>query len=98
MGRTCSTTALSLSATHLSRIATSSAFCCGAVRPFFEGQSMLDTVATQTPRNSRATGGGSSARAAAKDRTSADMQRKRGMQTSVEPDTTNEELILRRVL
>src|SRR5689334_16783425 len=59
MGRICKMTALSLSSTDLSRIAISSACCAFVGRPFFDGQSILLTVATQTPRNSRAKGGGS---------------------------------------
>src|SRR5688572_29609840 len=48
-------------ATHLSRIARISCCCWAEDRSRRDGQSMLPTVATQTPRNSRFTGGGSSA-------------------------------------
>src|ERR1700752_2757930 len=55
-------TALKFSAWNLLRSATSSFFCSSVDSPRFDGQSMLATVATHTPRNSRFTVGGSAAR------------------------------------
>src|SRR5215204_4509905 len=46
------------SCTRRSRMATSSVCCSAALSPAFDGQSMLSTVATQTARSSRETGGG----------------------------------------
>jgi hypothetical protein len=59
--RTWKITAFRLSDAERSMIATSSAFCCSVVSPGFDGQSMLPTVATHTPRNSRDTGAGGGA-------------------------------------
>src|SRR5687767_9585026 len=50
--------ALSFRSTLLSRMATASCCCSCAVSPFFVGQSMLPTVATQAARNSRLAAGG----------------------------------------
>src|ERR1700720_517254 len=52
--------ALRWRATAVSRMATSSACCCLVVSPGRDGQSILLTVATHSPRNSRAGAGGSS--------------------------------------
>src|SRR5262245_23925241 len=49
-------------------MARSSACCCSADNPFLDGQSMLSTVATHTPRNSRGTAGGPAAFAATPDK------------------------------
>src|ERR1041384_5083015 len=38
--------------------AMSSDFCCSVVSPLTDGQSVLSTVATHNPRNSRGIGGG----------------------------------------
>src|SRR5262245_55117008 len=51
-------TALMLSWEHLSRMAMASRFCSSVDCPGLLGQSMLPTLATQTPRNSRGAGGG----------------------------------------
>jgi hypothetical protein len=42
-------------------MASNSFFCFSTGKPFSDGQSMLATVATQTPRNSRGGSGDSSA-------------------------------------
>src|SRR4051812_38827349 len=47
-----------LSSTHLSKIPMNSCCCFSDDKPGFDGQSIFSTVATHTPRNSRATGGG----------------------------------------
>src|SRR4051794_34567015 len=57
-GRTWKTTAFSRSATAFSRIAIISRFCSSTGSPGLLGQSMLETVATHAPRNSRGVGGG----------------------------------------
>ena len=44
--------AFNLSWAARSRIAINSAFCSAVLSPFFEGQSMFATVATQAARNS----------------------------------------------
>src|SRR5882757_1802282 len=54
-------TALSLSCAAVSSSARSSVFCWATDNAGFEGQSMLFTLATQTPRNSRAGGDGAAA-------------------------------------
>src|SRR5262245_24086782 len=56
-------TALSFSSTQRSRTRTISAFCWAVDSPWRDGQSMLATVATQTPRNSRRGAGGISSAA-----------------------------------
>ena len=56
--RTWKITAFRFSSTHLSRIAIISRCCSSPGKPGREGQSIFSTVATHTPRNSRATGGG----------------------------------------
>src|SRR5437763_1364269 len=53
-------TALMFRSAHRSRIAIASFFCCSVGSAGLLGQSMLPTVATQTPRNSRGASGGSS--------------------------------------
>src|SRR5690348_15997594 len=50
---------LRFSFTAKSKRETSSTLCCAVLRPFVEGQSILPTLATHTPRISRATSGGS---------------------------------------
>ncbi len=52
-------TAFMLSATVRFMIAINSACCSHALKPGREGQSMFETVATHTARNSRTTSGGS---------------------------------------
>src|SRR5699024_7665563 len=56
-GRTCKITALRFSEAALSIMAVNSSFCLATDRPGSEGQSILATVATQTPRNSRGVSG-----------------------------------------
>src|SRR5436190_21538739 len=53
-------TALIFNSAQRSRMAIASFFCCSVGNAGLLGQSMLPTVATQTPRNSRGTAGGSS--------------------------------------
>ncbi len=57
-GRTWRMMAFKFSVTARSRIIRNSAFCCSTGKPGLDGQSMLPTVATQAPRNSRKGGGG----------------------------------------
>ena len=57
-GRTCSSSALRPSAAARSTICTSSACCTATGKPGALGQSMLATLATQAPRNSRGAAGG----------------------------------------
>ncbi len=57
-GLTCRISALRLSWTDLSRIASSSACCVCVLNPGREGQSMLLTDAIHAARNSRVIGGG----------------------------------------
>src|SRR5690349_6913970 len=66
-------TALRLSARHRLRIAINSACCSHVESVGFDGQSMLATLATHAPRNSRARGGGEAVCASAfcADRTTA---------------------------
>ena len=51
-------TALSFNSAALSSIASNSPCCRSLESPFFDGQSIFDTLAIHTPRNSRSGSGG----------------------------------------